>query len=160
MTYKVGDYLERPNTVFMRVIASIQGEFEIYGISSIKNPIQLDWFTLQELNHLGYKKSEPNVKEFNNAKIGDIVHAGGDQYLKVLAKAGHALLLSQASDEIAKIMLEIGEQFNDATGQQVMSREQAKFLKQKSSKFGQLNNAGTWFDVEVMALMAWKLIKE
>lgn len=88
MKFKEGDYLSHGNTMLLRIIAAIDGAFEVYGCVTIRDPMAISWYTLQELEREKYERIIPNLEEFHSAEVGDRVSIGDEGYVQILAKQG------------------------------------------------------------------------
>lgn len=162
MRYKVNDYLATQESVLLRVVVALESELEIYGLVGIKNPTELQWFSLPELQHEGFRGVPVNLKEFHNAKVGDLVKVGSDSMCKILAAAGTAFLLSRnIGQKHFNPIEEIVETLAEAAGApSPIPDEHKAHMRKHNSMTYQQNAADKWVDRDVMALMNWKLVSE
>lgn len=158
MKYKVGDYLAGPHTVLLRIIVAMDEGYELYAATSCKHPTELRWFSRHQLDHEDMKLAQLDPDEFLNAEVGDHVLCGQDEYRQVLAKSGRGLLLSQSADELAKAIVGTLEQAKQ-DGAPVPD-EMLSHMKRHASNRVASMAADQWWDMETMALMNWKLVRE
>lgn len=156
---KMGDYISTNNTVLMHVVAIVQGESKIYGFNSIKNP-DIRWFTEQEVIGRGLEVTEYTPGKFKNIRTGDIVHMGEDQYVKVLARVGDAVLLSKAKDPSATEFVSAMDHLAEGLGINVLDDEAREHISDHGKMTKMTQTADDWYDIEFMNLMNWRVVEE
>ena len=161
MKYKVGQFVAREDSVLLRVVVAMQGEVEIYGLFNIKDPGNLNWMSEPEIKHEGYKLAKPDhgIKE---AHPGDLVRIGTDQVVKVLARSGDALLLSQGkSGQMGQVVPGMPKAISDLLGlKPVVDPKLEEHLHIHNTTKYVHNACDDWYDIEYMVLMNWKLVRE
>lgn len=158
MKYKLGDFLTAENSVLLMIVAILPGDHEIYAVKHVKQ-CEVSWMTRHELDMEKYKLVKPNLHEFQDAKVGDHVKMG-KHYVTILARIDKAVLLSQAVQEEARAIIEAAESMDDALGFSFISKEHRDHLREHTTHKHTHNSVDAWYDIDVMALMDWKLIRE
>ncbi len=158
--YKVGDFLVNHTSVFMLIVAVIEGDPCIYAISHIKQSDHLHWLSELEIADNGFRPGKPDFSSFENIKEGDIIGQGDDGYVKVLARVGHAVLLSQPPDEAAGLILDLTRNMKEAGIDVPMLKGAEDRLQNAASSHKAYRRAGNWHDVRTLALMNWRVIKD
>lgn len=162
MKYKVGEYLAGKDTGLFRISVALEGISEYYGLVTIKNQ-EMQWFSLEELEHEGIGLTVADIDHFKKALIGDFV----DMYAhraKILARSGTALLLSRAhgggNDFTDNPMVKLVSALEEQIGDEIIPQETRQHMRKHGSSTYKVNVADNWYDETYMALMNWKLIKE
>lgn len=166
---KVGDYVTKEDKIFLRVVAVIENDDVLLGIESIKEDY-IVWYTEQELINHGYTKQIPKWEEFNNAVVGDIISTGSDQYIKIIARVGDAILCSEPASQQAQDVLKMLRE-KPKSGVKVKVGffgkggkkdrvEGMERLRLHASTTKMQHIAGSWFTTKQMVLFNWHLVRE
>lgn len=162
LTIQVGDFLAAPNTVWLRVAAVLDQGVALYGLVTLADHTHMHWYTAAEIRSKKLRRGSPQFDLFTSLQIGDIVQTGDADgpYVKVLARVGDAVLLSEEPSQAADVVLDFGRMMNEKLGRDVMSDEQAEKLQAARSTNQAHQRAGDWYDVHTMALRNWNVVRE
>lgn len=168
--FKAGDYIVADDKVFLRVIAVIDNG--LGAMYALVNPrakqAGIQWESQYELDEDSMVVGYPDFEAARKLKPGDILNLGAsDQanYATVLARVDNAVLLSQTPDKKKADMLlkmddkmrEMGEEFGGAIGGILDDDDRKKINKMRSSVHAS-KTAGTWWDVDNIALQNWQIL--
>lgn len=182
--YKVGDYIVAPGCIFKRIVGVITDDSSnpIYancvpynrakdddragGYSAIGT--RMVWDTEFELDDDGYAPATPDFKRYSKLEAGDMLLVGDKQdYIKVLARVGEAILLSDIPNtQEAEMVNKLSEQIKELSDgkvdpmQDLMSEDERKKLKQRGTMTYAHKVANIWKTTEWLCLMNWTIVGE
>jgi hypothetical protein len=158
--FKVGDFIAGPQSVFMLIVSVIDGDPTLYAVSHIKQSDHLHWLTESEIVDHGYQVGEPPFVAFESLKVGDIIAMDDQTHVMVLARVGHAVLLSQAPDGAAGFILDMTRTMTEQGAPPIMPDGAKEQLRDAASMNKAYRRAGMWHDIRTLALFNWRIVRD
>lgn len=164
--FKVGDYVTRPDWVYLRVVAALPSDNTLYALVNYTKKPALQWLTEFEVEQWQLKLAKPDFECWKNIAVGDMIQIRDNDhshYRKVLARIGDAVMLSEApvSKKQRDTLDKLAAQVEELTSGVVEKEELLSGVNLPMNTVAAYKTADAkWTTVDVLAHMHWTLIRQ